>query len=83
MVPLTMDGEIDGEIWQKVHTAVNETDLHLITGILTGEGLRCRVKSRRVSQLPFSLDVLGTTEIYVPQLDAPTAQRILMIYRNC
>lgn len=79
MMPLTMDGEI----WERVHTAINETDLHLITGILAGEGLRCRVKSRRVSQLPFSLDVLGTAEIYVPQLDAPTAQRILMIYRNC
>jgi hypothetical protein len=78
-VPLT----VNGEVWEKVHTAVNETDLHLITGILAGEGLRCRVKSRRVSQLPFSLNVLGATEIFVPKSEAPFAQRILMIYRNC
>jgi hypothetical protein len=79
MVPLT----VDGEVWEKVHTAINETDLHLVTGILAGEGLRCRVQSRCVSQLPFSLNVLGAAEIYFPQLDAPIAQRILMIYRNC
>lgn len=69
--------------WEKVHTAYNEADLHLVTGILSGEGLQCRVKSRRVSQLPFSHSVLGAMEIYVLQAEAPFAQRILMIYRNC
>ena len=73
----------DNEKWEKVHTAFNEAELHLITGILSGEGLSCRVKSRRVAQLPFSHSVLGATEIYVPEDDAPLAQRILMIYRNC
>jgi hypothetical protein len=74
---------IQNEKWQKIHTAFNEAELHLITGILAGEGLRCRVKSRRVAQLPFSHSALGATEIYVPEAEAPIAQRILMIYRNC
>ncbi len=74
---------MNNETWEKIHTAFNEAELHLITGILVGEGLQCRVKSRRVSQLPFSLSVLGASEIYVPKEEAPIAQRILMIYRNC
>jgi len=56
--------------------------LHLITGILTGEGVPWRVRSRRVPQLPVSYGLLGAAEIYVPKAEAPVAQRILMIYRN-
>jgi hypothetical protein len=74
---------INNEIWEKIHTAFSEPELHLITGILAGEGLECRVKSLRIPQLPVSHGVLGAAEIYVPKEEAPTAQRILMIYRNC
>lgn len=68
--------------WEKVHTAFNDAEYHLITGILAGEGVEWRVKSRRVPQLPFAHNTLGAIEIYVPKLDAPLAQRILMVYRN-
>ena len=78
-----MHFSIDHEVWEKIHTAFNEAELHLITGILVGEGLKYRVKSRRVPQLPFSHTALGAAEIYVPKHDAPLAQRILMVYRNC
>jgi Putative prokaryotic signal transducing protein len=74
---------INHEIWEKIHTAFSEAELHLITGILAGEGLECRVKSLRIPQLPMSHSALGAAEIYVPKTDAPTAQRILMVYRNC
>ena len=74
---------IDDKVWEKIHTAFNEAELYLITGILAGEGLEYRVKSRRVPQLPFSHSALGAAEIYVPRNDAPLAQRILMVYRNC
>ena len=70
------------EAWKKIHTAFNDAELHLITGILAGEGLEWRVKSRRVPQLPVSHGALGETEIYVPESDAPFAQRILLVYRN-
>jgi hypothetical protein len=70
------------ENWAKIHTAFTEMEAHLITGILTGEGIECRVRSRRVPQLPVSHGLLGTTEIYVPKAEAPVAQRILMVYRN-
>lgn len=73
---------LDDGTWERVHTAFNDAELHLIMGILDGEGVECRVKSRRVSQIPFAHNVLGAVEIYVPKLDAPLAQRILMIYRN-
>jgi hypothetical protein len=69
-------------VWEKIHTAFNDAELHLIAGILAGEGVECRVKSCRVSQLPFAHNVLGAVEIYVPKLEAPLAQRILMVYRN-
>jgi hypothetical protein len=74
---------INNEVWEKIHTVFNEVELHLITGILAGEGLEYRVKSRRVPQLPFSHGALGAAEIYVPQADIHHAHRILMVYRNC
>ena len=84
----TMDGVrsvkflLDDDTWEKIHTAFNDAELHLITGILGGEGVECRVRSSRVPQLPFSHGALGAAEIYVPKAKAPLAQRILMIYRN-
>ena len=69
--------------WRKVHTAFNDAELHLITGILDGEGVECRIKSSRVAQMPFAYSALGAVEIYVPTLDAPYARRVLMVYRNC
>ena len=74
---------IADEKWERIHTAFNEAELHLITGILAGEVLEYRVKSRRVPQLPFSHTALGAAEVYVPKPQAPLAQRILMVYRNC
>jgi hypothetical protein len=73
---------LDHSKWEKIHTVFNEAELYLITGILAGEGLECRIKSGRVPQLPVSHGTLGAAEIYVPKPDAPRAQRILIIYRN-
>jgi hypothetical protein len=72
----------DDDAWEKIHTAFNDAELHLITGILAGEGVEWRIRSRRVPQLPVSHGALGAAEIYVPKADAPMAQRILMVYRN-
>ena len=72
----------DDDTWEKIHTAFNDAELHLITGILAGEGVEWRIRSRRVPQLPVSHGALGAAEIYVPKADAPMAQRILMVYRN-
>jgi len=73
---------LDDDAWEKIHTAFNDAELHLITGILAGEGVECRIRSRRVPQLPVSHGALGAAEIYVPKADAPMAQRILIVYRN-
>ena len=77
-----MNFSLDDNAWEKIHTAFNDAELHLITGILAGEGVEWRIRSRRVPQLPVSHGALGAAEIYVPKADAPMAQRILMIYRN-
>lgn len=77
-----MNLPLDARTWERIHTAGNDAELHLITGTLEGEGLEWRVRSRRVPQLPFSHGALGGTEIYVPQADAPLAKRILLVYRN-
>ena len=77
-----MNFSLDDDVWEKIHTAFNDAELHLITGILAGEGVAWRIRSRRVPQLPVSHGALGAAEIYVPKADAPMAQRILMVYRN-
>ena len=77
-----MNFSFDDDAWEKIHTAFNDAELYLITGILAGEGVEWRIRSRRVPQLPFSHGALGAAEIYVPKADAPMAQRILMVYRN-
>ena len=77
-----MNFSLDDKAWEKIHTAFNDAELHLITGILAGEGVEWRIRSRRVPQLPVSHGALGAAEIYVPKADAPMAQRILMVYRN-
>ena len=50
---------LNDDTWEKIHTAFNDAELHLITGILDGEGVECRVRSSRVPQLPFSHGALG------------------------
>ena len=84
----TLDGvrsvkfPLNDDTWEKIHTAFNDAELHLITGILGGEGVECRIRSSRVPQLPFSHGILGAADIYVSKAQAPLAQRILMVYRN-
>ena len=77
-----MNFSLDDDAWEKIHTAFNDAELHLITGILAGEGVEWRIRSRRVPQLPVSHGALGAAEIYVPKAEAPMAHRILMVYRN-
>ena len=77
-----MKFSLDDDAWEKIHTAFNDAELQLITGILAGEGGAGRIRASRVPQLPFSHGALGAAEIYVPKADAPAAQRILMVYRN-
>ena len=77
-----MNVPLDSTTWEKIHTAFHDAELHLILGILGGEGVEYRLQSRRVPQLPFSHGALGSTEIYVPHAEAPNAKRILLVYRN-
>ena len=68
--------EFDAE-WEKIYTTSSEVEAHLIKGFLEGEGIPCRVHSRRVPQFPLTVNALGAIEIHVRPQDAPEGRRIL------
>lgn len=68
--------EFDAE-WEKIYTTSSEVEAHLIKGFLEGEGIPCRVQSRRVPQFPLTVNALGAIEIHVRPQDAPEGRRIL------
>jgi hypothetical protein len=63
--------------WEKIFTTSSEVEAHLIKGLLEGEGIVCRVQSRRVPQFPLTVDGLGAIEIHVRAEDAPEGRRLL------
>ncbi len=63
--------------WEKIFTTCSEVEAHLIKGLLEGEGIPCRVQSRRVPQFPLTVNSLGAIEIQVRPQDAPEGRRIL------
>jgi hypothetical protein len=63
--------------WEKIFTTSSEVEAHLIKGLLEGEGIPCRVRSRRVPQFPLTVDSLGAIDIHVRPQDAPESRRIL------
>jgi hypothetical protein len=63
--------------WEKIFTTSSEVESHLIKGLLEGEGIPCRLHSRRVPQFPLTVNALGTIEIHVRPQDAPEGRRIL------
>jgi len=70
--------EFDAE-WEKIYTTSSEVEAHLIKGFLEGEGIPCRVQSRRVPQFPLTVNALGAIEIHVRPQDAPEGRRILFM----
>lgn len=63
--------------WEKIFTTSSEVEAHLVKGLLEGEGIPCRLQSRRVPQFPLTVNNLGAIEIHVPPPDAPEGRRIL------
>jgi putative signal transducing protein len=63
--------------WEKIFTTASEAEGHLIKGLLEGEGIPCRLHSRRVPQFPMTVNGLGSIEVHVRPQDAPEGRRIL------
>jgi hypothetical protein len=63
--------------WEKIFTTSSEVEGHLIKGLLDGQGIPCRLRSRRVPQFPLTVNSLGAIEVYVRPQDAPEGRRIL------
>jgi Putative prokaryotic signal transducing protein len=65
--------------WEQIFTTSSEVESHLIKGLLEGEGMPCRLHSRRVPQFPLTVNGLGTIEIHVRPQDAPEGRRLLFM----
>jgi hypothetical protein len=65
--------------WEQIFTTSSEVESHLIKGLLEGEGMPCRLHSRRVPQFPLTINGLGTIEIHVRPQDAPEGRRLLFM----
>jgi len=70
------------EEWVKIYSAYNESEAHIIKGVLEGEGIMCRIKSMRVSQFPVTLNGLGEIKIYVLKDEAKKSREILESYKK-
>ena len=65
--------------WEQIFSTSSEVESHLIKGLLEGEGMPCRLHSRRVPQFPLTVNGLGTIEIHVRPQDAPEGRRLLFM----
>ncbi len=69
------------EEWEKIYTTYNEVEAHLIRGCLEGEGITCRLQSRRIPQFPLTVSGLGAIDIYVLAEEAARSKRLIfMVY---
>jgi hypothetical protein len=67
--------------WEKIYTTYNEIEAHLLRGCLEGEGILCRLQSRRVPQFPLTVSGLGAIDLYVPVEEVARSKRLLfMVY---
>lgn len=70
------------EKWVKIFSTCDESEVHIVKGILESEGIACRIKSMRVSQFPVTLDGLGEIKIYVLKDDLVRGKEILASYKR-
>lgn len=75
-----MDKFDDG--WILFEVVNDETEAHLIFGLLQGEGIKCRMQSMRVPQYPLTVDGLGEIRILVTEKELTEARRIVAASTN-
>jgi len=68
--------------WIKIFSTHDESEVHIVKGILEGEGIVCRIKSMRVSQIPLTLNGLGEIKIYVLEDMVERSQEVLDSYQK-
>ena len=66
-----------GEGWVLLRVVNDESEAHLVKGLLEGEGIVCRLQSMRVPQYPITVDGLGELHIYVPEEQLMEGRRVL------
>ncbi len=75
-----MDKFDDG--WILFEVVNDETEAHLIFGLLQGQGIECRMQSMRVPQYPLTVDGLGEIRILVTEKELTEARRIVAAFTN-
>ncbi len=76
-----MDKKTTGS-WIDVFTTNEEPEAAIITGLLEGEGISCRVESSRVSQIPVTFGTMGEFTILVHPDDFDRARKVLEAARS-
>jgi hypothetical protein len=71
-----MDKKTTGR-WIEVFTTNEEAEAAIITGLLEGEGISCRVESGRVSQIPVTFGGMGEFKVLVQTDDFDKAGKVL------
>ena len=66
--------------WIDIHTTTNEYEANIIKGLLESEGIRCLLKSLRVTQFPFDIGHLGEIKLLVPSIEAKKGKRIINLH---
>lgn len=70
------------EKWIKIFSTHDESEVHIVKGVLEGEGIACKIKSMRVSQFPLTLNGLGEIKIYVPEDMVERSKEVLDSYQK-
>jgi hypothetical protein len=71
-----------GKSWTLLRVVNDETEAHLILGLLRGHGISCRIQSMRVPQYPLTVDGLGEINILVPEEELSEGNRLLAKLTN-
>lgn len=68
--------------WILFEVVNDETEAHLIFGLLQGQGIECRMQSMRIPQYPLTVDGLGEIRILVTEKELTEARRIVAASTN-
>ena len=63
--------------WTKVLTTCSEPEAILVKGLLEGEGILCRMRSKAVPQFPVTVDGLAEISLYVVMEEHARAKEII------
>jgi hypothetical protein len=68
------------KVWALLQIVNDETEAHLLQGLLQGQGIPCHIQSMRVPQYPLTIDGLGEIHVYVPEEELLDSKTLLATF---